>query len=77
MSTLKIVEVTWEDAALTKTWDEGDPIPTTYIARTVGFLIERNEKQIVVGQEVFEEDGHWRCISAIPARMIKRVRVLR
>lgn len=74
---MKIVEVTWEDAAMTKVWDEGDPMPGTFVARTVGYLIERDRKRLVIGHEVFEEDGHWRCVTAIPAALIKRVRVLR
>lgn len=72
-----IVEVTWEDACRVNTWDEGDDLPTPETARTVGYLLDRNAKRLIIGTEYFESDMHWRDVNVIPAAMVRKVRVLR
>lgn len=71
-SHVKLVLVKWEDA--THQEDESQ-VPGTMIAWTLGFLIYRNDKEISLCMETFE-DGAKRNITTIPMGMVKRVRVL-
>ena len=69
---VKLVLVKWEDAAHQA--DESETIGTL-LAWTVGFFMYRNEKEIAVCRDVFE-DGDKQEILAIPAGMVKSVRTL-
>lgn len=73
----RIVAVTWEDAAQRKAWDRTEPYPETMIAETVGFLIDRDAKRLVVGGEYFAGDDSYRDVTVIPAVNVRKMRVLR
>lgn len=77
----KIVCVEWEDASSNSGYynknnpQEFSPFPT----KTVGHLIKRDKKAVVVSQDRFYKDGKIdgdRHISTIPKKMIKRIVVL-
>jgi len=67
---LKVVLVEWEDA--THQADEQDAPLGTMIAYTIGFLIRKTKKDIVLCGEVFEDGGR-RDITAIATPMVRAI----
>ena len=71
-SKVKLVLVRWEDAAHQA--DESQAIGTM-IAWSCGFFIYQDEKELAICRDVFQ-DGDKQEILAIPAGMVRQVKVL-
>lgn len=69
---IKLILVKWEDA--THQEDESE-VPGTMIAWTMGFQVYRNEKEVSLCMETFE-DGAKRNITTIPMGMVKLIKTL-
>ena len=75
---MKIVEVNWTDACSTNGYydkdhpEKNDPV----ICKTVGHLISKNKKAVVLASEYFD-DGDKRHIHTIPRKMVNSIRELR
>ena len=75
----KIVCVEWEDAAFNSGYyDKRRPEDfTPVLTRTVGYLVKRTAKSVLVSQDRFYKDNgkidDERHIGIIPKKMIKRI----
>lgn len=68
---LAVVE--WEDAAHEFGWQEGViPEPKTVIVRSVGYVIKRTKKHILLAQSI-AEDNHAQTLQ-IPKGMVIKVK---
>jgi len=77
----KIVCVEWEDSTFsTGYYDEKDPERfAPVLTRTVGYLLEKSKKAVLVSQDRYYRDGKLddeRYISTIPKKMIKKITYL-
>lgn len=74
----QVVEVEWEDSAVnSQTWDLDEEPLDTLVLYTVGFLVERSKRKIVIAAEWAEKQGTYRYTHAIPTRVVRRVRWLK
>ena len=73
----KIVCIEWEDASSNNGYyDSEHPEKTATInAQTVGFLLNKNKKEVTLGVERFQ-DGDYRHIHSIPHGMVRKMTVL-
>jgi len=74
-TSLKVVEVLWEDACSSDPWTEGGHLLDEYMAITVGILVRRDKHAIHLTSAISNADqraGRWR----IPSGMIRKVRVI-
>ena len=72
----RLVEVTWMDASSDDDWKDSDDEPVALVTcRTVGWLIRRDDKRLVVVQTITDDDGRGNEWS-IPAGCVKKVRRL-
>ncbi len=73
-----LVQVDWQDAAGRSGWrdieDYEDMTPVN--CRSVGFLVKRNRKEVVIGLTQCEDDSLNQCI-VIPVSWILKMRILR
>ena len=69
---LQVVLVEWEDA--TRQEDESEPLGTM-LAYTVGFLVRKTKKDIVVCGEIFENGGR-RELTSISKKMVRTIQPL-
>ena len=69
---LQVVLIEWEDA--THQDDESEPLGTM-LAYTVGFLVRKTKKDIVVCGEIFENGGR-REITSISRKMVRTIQPL-
>ena len=65
--TIKLILVKWRDA--THQEDDDSP-PGTLLAWTIGFEVQRNDEEVALCMEVFE-DGSKRNITTIPLGMVQ------
>jgi len=74
-----IVEVTWDDSASQGKWGTDESYrrnADTIECKSMGYLLSRNKKKVVLIQSISEE--HQCCDSiSIPAKCVKRVRRFR
>ena len=76
---MTIVEVEWWDARSFGGWSSPAEYAKKGIAlcRTVGYLLRRNKREIVVVQNVGDTTGNVSDATAIPTCCVKRVRRLK
>ena len=74
----KIVEVEWVDSAATGGWNPARKFieSGTSRCRSVGYMIERSNKQIVLVTNLSDDTGNAGEGMAIPTACVKRVRIL-
>ena len=73
--TLRIVEVTWEDAQSSEPWEYDGKLLGAFMCLTVGILIKRDKEAIHLSSTLAgngAKAGNWR----IPAGMVKKIRTL-
>lgn len=71
---MKLVHVTWQDAASTARWTTERKLALTE-CQTVGWMVAENGTRIVVAAER-NEAGGWANMTAIPRGCIVRVKEL-
>lgn len=73
--TVKIVEVTWEDACSSDPWTRSREVLDRLTCVTVGYLLKRDKEAIHLAASL-NEGGQRSSTWRIPAGMIRKVRVL-
>ena len=73
-----MVEVIWDDAAgHDDQWAQGEDFPVKpELVISVGFLVLKNNKYIVIAQDI-DADGKHNGRTQIPRGMVKKMKVLR
>lgn len=73
MKRLTPVQVEWEDSAFTGGWRRSYQRVTTSQCKTIGYLIEKTKRQVVVSMDV-NEDGGYAETMAIPRAVVKSIK---
>ncbi len=77
----KLYEVEWQDAwSNDLSWqglDLADMCAETAINRTVGWMMKRNKKQIVLAQSIHADDERCSSLTGIPLGCILKMRKLK
>lgn len=73
---MKIVYIEWMDACNYEGWIELEDEPDTAIIKTVGYLADENEKQLLITSSL-SESGRILGATAIPKGWIKKRRYLK
>lgn len=76
MKRRRILEVEWDDSATLSRWGYEKEHTESSVAkcRSVGYLIERNEKHIVLALNASDETGRVGDTISIPAACVRKVR---
>lgn len=77
MKRVKFVEVHWDDATSTAVWRGPDELPSIQACITRGWLLEEDDKQVVIAATIQVEGPDVGEIIAIPKRWLKRIRRLK
>ncbi len=73
---MKAVEVEWEDSCIYRGWHSTHPTYTTEACKTVGYLISKDNKRVVIGPTT-GEDNSLSDPLVIPRGCIKKIRYLK
>jgi hypothetical protein len=72
-----LVMVTWVDAYSADAWEPiTNMVPEVKLCHTVGFLLARNNKAVVVASTV-SDDGDSCCVMFIPPGMVRKFNYLK
>ena len=75
---MKIVKVTWEDACGGDRWEDMEDVKLDdYIVETVGFLLKKTDKHIIVVNQVCHVHGKGNNFMKIPMGMVRKVKYLK
>jgi hypothetical protein len=75
-----LVEIEWTDSCSSNGWGTPERHMSKYTisrCRSVGYLIERNAKHVIVSQSLSDDTGNAAEVLAVPASCIKRLRRLK
>lgn len=73
---MKRVEVFWRDAFQEFDVKDVDRLPDDYVVRTMGYVVDENDRFLVIAQEILPRDDGYRAVSAIPRSLVLQVKTL-
>ena len=72
---MKLVEVRWRDSATVCGWHDLGEIVKPVTCRTVGYLIHRDKRQVIIARDVNKRQ--WGEAMSIPTAVVRSIRRVR